>query len=149
MAHSQNVRFAGKAPDGDELEHPRGSTIAILLRQQLGNKGWHVGEPDNWRDGGWSIVCSRSGSRLELVVCMTVDEGDWYLQIAAEYRPGIIGRFRGKPASASAADIFALAKDVHRILRMDGHFSDFKSCWDGYPEDDSSTSDPLEPGIGT
>lgn len=143
MAFSQNLQFSGRAVRDDELEHPAGASIAKLLRSGLAERGWQVSLIDNWRDCGWSVECTRSDVTLEAVVSSMTDADRWFLQIAPSYRPGIVGRLFGKVATAKASDILAAAQDVHAILAGQSNFDDFKWCWDGYPEDKGSTSEPI------
>ncbi len=145
MAISQNLRFTGKAPPDDEFAHPAGASIARLLRDRLTDRGWTASDIDNWRDCGWSIACIRGDSHLEIVVAPMADVSQWFVQIAAEYRPGIVGRLLGKRATAGPNEILALAKEVAGILLAEGQFTDFKWCWDGYPEDAACTSEPAAP----
>jgi hypothetical protein len=145
MPISQNVRFRGDATPDDEVDHPGGLSIAKLLRSGLSQCGWAVTDLDNWRDGGWSIICEMSGAKLDVVVAKLVGEPEWMLQIAPSYSPGVIGRLLLKKSdSASPVAILVLAKDVHKILANQGGFTDFKWCWGGYPEEDTSTPTPNE-----
>ena len=143
MALSQNVRFAGTAPLDEEFDHPPGASIARLLQTSLAQAGWNVSPFDNWRDSGWSIQCEGRGSKQEVVLAPMAAGSEWMLQIAPTYVPGLIGLLLGKSATASAVQVFELARVVHSILGEQGGFAEFKWCWGGYPDDGDSTSEPV------
>jgi hypothetical protein len=143
MALSQNARFSGEAAPDAEFEHPPGASIARLLREALAQRGWEVSDIDNWRDGGWSITCRRSPSKLELVIAKMAVGEEWFLQIAPAYVPGLVGWLLKKQSSAQPEAIQALAQDAFLVLSESGRFRAFMWCWDGPPEPGSSTPQPV------
>ena len=143
MAISQNACFSGEAAPDDEFEHPPGASIARLLRAALAMRGWGVSDIDNWRDGGWSVTCCRPASKLELVISKMVVGEEWFLQIAPTYVPGLVGWLLSRPTSAPPDAIQALAQDAFSVLSENGQFRDFMWCWDGPPEPDNSTPEPV------
>jgi hypothetical protein len=118
--------------------------IARLLHVGLGQRGYHVGEIENYRDSGWNLSCSMGEAKMEVALARFVDGSQWLLQIAPAYLPGIIGRLLGKKQSADPSNLFALAQDIHELLRTQGQFFAFEWYWDGYPEDDASTPQPVQ-----
>jgi hypothetical protein len=145
MANSQNVRFSGQAPEDKEFDHPKGASIARLIRSQLKSMGWTTGDFDNWRDSGWSIPCSKDNACLDVVIAGLREETEWMLQIAPAYSPGLLGRLLGKKSSATPKDCFVLAKQVHEILKAEKQFSQFMWCWDDFPDEKNGTAGPTEP----
>ena len=143
MAISQNARFSGEAAPDAEFEHPPGASIARCLRDALAKRGWEVSDIDNWRDGGWSITCCRTASKLELVIAKMVVGEEWFLQIAPSYVPGLVGWLLSKPASAPPEAIQALAQDAFAALSESGRFGNFMWCWDGPPDEANSTPEPV------
>jgi hypothetical protein len=123
---SQNARFSGEASPDSEFEHPPGASISKFLRDTLLKRGWQVSEIENWRDGGWSIKCSRPPSELELVIAKMAVGEEWFLQISPTYVPGLVGRLLKKQVSASPNAIQALAQDAYSILSQGG--SSGSSC---------------------
>jgi len=144
MPISQNLLFTGEAEPDEEFDHPAGVSIARLLKEGLTDRDWAPSRIENWRDCGWSIACVRGRNSLQVVVASTTVGCLWILQIAATFRPGIVGRLFGRPATAGPKEILALAKDGGSILSADGRFTDFKWCWDGYPEGSACTSEPID-----
>ena len=140
MPISLNASFTGVAPTDVEFEHPEGAAIARLLRQAAQAKGWVAGDPDNWRDTGWSVLCSRASAKLECVIA-AVGEAQWMCQVAPEVVPGLFGRALGKRPSASQAEIFELAQLVHSALSASRVYGEFRWRWDGPPNPDS---DPVQ-----
>lgn len=145
MALSLNARFSGDIISDQTSEHPPGGLIARMLKVGLTARGWEVSNPDNWRDSGWSITCRRGVSNLQVVLARTVGSSEWLVQIAPTLVPGMLGRLFGRHTSAPTAFVFALAQDIHSILLEEGGFRDFKWCWDGYPEEETSTPQPVVP----
>jgi hypothetical protein len=139
---SQNVRFEGVVPADKEFEHPAGASLARALEAELGKAGWKTAEFDNWRDCGWSIPCSRGLVSIEIVLSQW--EQAWMLQVAPAESPGLLGGLFGKKASASPSDVLQLARDVHRFLSTEGHFSNIGWRWDGFPDKSNATPEPLE-----
>ena len=143
MAISQNARFSGDAPPDDKFEHPPGASIARLLGNALIERGWKVSGIENWRDGGWSVLCCRLPWKLELVIAKMAVGVEWFLQIAPTYIPWLVGRLLNRPASATVDAIQVLAEDVFDILSRTGRFGDFMWRWDGPPEPGRSTPRPV------
>jgi hypothetical protein len=143
MAISQNARFSGEAAADAEFEHPPGASIARGLRDALAKRGWEVSDIDNWRDGGWSITCCRTASKLKLVIAKMAVGEEWFLQIAPNYVPGFVGWLLSKPASAPPEAIQALAQDAFAGLSESGRFGNFMWCWDGPPDEANSTPEPV------
>ena len=147
---SQNLVFNAIDVHDEHGEHPPGLAVARHLQSRLGDYGWRVTEPDNWRDCGWSLKCSRERSLLEVTLAVaggtrpTVASA-WMLQIAPMHQPGILGRALGKPPSASPADCYALATAVHEVLSSNARFSGLRWRWDNPPDDATSTSAPPPP----
>jgi hypothetical protein len=145
MAISQNARFSGSALTDAEFEHPPGAAIARNLREALVQRGWEVSEIDDWRDSGWSFTCCRPALQLEVSIAKTsvgeVDE--WFLQIAPTYVPGLIGRVLCKAASASPEAVQVLARDLFAALSEIGQFGNFMWCWDGTPDEENSSPEPV------
>lgn len=141
MPISQNVTFVGEAQSDPEFDHPAGASIARRLEAGLRNAGWLVSDIDNWRDCGWSIECSRGDVRLEVSLAL-IDPGKWMLQVAPWKVPGPLGRLFGKRPSAMPADVLDLAKAVHAQLVQEARYSQFSWCWDGFPEEGNSASEP-------
>jgi len=81
MPISLNATFAGDAPTDPEFEHPKGASIARLVREAVGPEGWVADELDNWRDVGWSFICSRGQAKLEFVISL-MRQNDWIVQVA-------------------------------------------------------------------
>jgi len=143
MPISQNVLFKGLPPVDQEFEHPPGCYIVRVLRKELADSGWAPGDFDNWRDCGWSIECTQGSSSLQIAVTQ-VEDGAWMLQVSPTVVPGFLARLLKKQPSAKPQQCLSLAKIVHRILSSDGLFSGFQWCWDGYPDGNTSTSEPVE-----
>ena len=135
-ARAQNATFSGSTPAAPREMDPPGESIAGQLQSamKLGG-GWEPGEVDNWRDCGWSFPCRRPGCELEVVI--TAVDPRWALQIAPMRSPGLLGRLLGQRPSATAADTYDLASQVHQLLVADG-FRDFLWRWNGLPDDSSS-----------
>lgn len=142
MPISQNVLFKGTAPADQQFEHPPGCYIARALHRGLADSDWTPADFDNWRDCGWSIECTQDNSSLQISVAQ-VEEGTWMLQVSPAVVPGLLGRVFKKEPSANPTQCLSLAKVVHGILSSDGLLSGFQWCWDGYPDDSTSTSEPV------
>src|SRR4051812_35527423 len=108
MPISQNLRFVVNSPPPDEFEHPSGDGLLRQLCGDLAAAGWTVGEIDNWRDAGYSVSCKRGADNLQVTLA-NIKESEWMLQIADEYRPGLLGKLFGKVRSASSGALFELA----------------------------------------
>ena len=132
-ARSQNALFCGSTPSGPR-DMP-GESIAVRLQSALKLRGWEPGEVDDWRDSGWSFACRRRDCELEVVIAAA--DPRWALQIRPMRSPGMIGRLVGQRSSATAADTYALALQVHQLLVSDG-FRDFLWRWNGFPDEGSS-----------
>jgi hypothetical protein len=140
---SQNCRFQGEAPADPECDHPPGLSIVKYLKESVQGLGWSVPEFDNWRDVGWSIVCAKGGGKVQ-VAFTRIEDGEWMLQVAPEYVPGLIAGLFGKLPSAQPKDCLSLARAVDQALRRHGSYSGFRWCWDGSPDELTSTSEPEE-----
>ena len=141
MPTSQNVRFLGQAPQVAGREHPEGAGIAQLLELELRTHSWTTKPIENWRDGGWSVDCSKEGEELQIAVAR-IDPDGWMLQVTPINTPGALGRLFGKVPSASPAGVLELAKGVQEVLSTKGHYNEFKWCWDGYPQEGSPEPGP-------
>lgn len=140
MRISQNVLFEGDAPTDIEFDHPPGASIARLLQEQLRDRDWFVKDLDIWRDSGWSLQCSKENSQMQISIA--IYRGEWMLQVSPEYQPGLIARLCGRLSSASADDVFELAKDIHEILFKLGTYTGFKWQWNAFPSAESATNEP-------
>jgi hypothetical protein len=145
MPTSQNLRFVGDAAPDAEFGHPAGASIARLLKIGLAGRGWDSSEIENWRDSGWSISCKRDASMLEVSLAQLTDNRHWMLQIAPAAVPGVIGRLFGRSPSAQPTAVLDLALQVHAVLTELGQFCGFNWCWDDYPDEHNSTSEPSQP----
>ncbi len=143
MPISQNVRFSGEAPRDAEFEHPHGASIARQLEANLNRCGWSVAPFDNWRDVGWQLLCCKADTEIEITFSEFA-EAQWMLQVAPTYMPGLWGRLLRRRRSAEPRDCLNMAKDVHQLLISSERYTDFKWCWDGFPNDVRSTSEPQE-----
>jgi hypothetical protein len=128
---SQNASFLGPTRPGPRIIDPPGEFIALQLQTGLKSRGWDPGEVDNWRDSGWLLTCRRGPSELEMIV--VAHDPRWFLQIAPIRLPGPLGRLLGRTPSATPADTYDLARDVHQLLASDG-FAEFLWRWDGLPD---------------
>jgi hypothetical protein len=138
MPVSLNVTFLGAIAPDLHLDQPPGGSIAKLLSAALRTDGWNVDDPENWRDVGWSLACSRGTVRLE---CALAGFGPnaWMLQIAPAYTPRLLGRLLRRQPTASPDAVHKLAKAVHCVLS--DSFRGFRWEWDGPP----SEASPVEP----
>ena len=143
MPLSQNLVFIRPICPDDLSEDPPGYSIAERLKNGLSERDWNVSDIDIWRDCGWNIVCADVDARMALVIAATSRSSEWYLQIAPEKAPGILGRLLGKTTSADGHDLLHLARDVHEILCEDGS-TGFRWRWNGPPEERNSTAEPTE-----
>jgi hypothetical protein len=133
---SLNVTFAGAAPKDAEFEHPEGASVARLLRDAAQQMGWAVRDLDNWRDVGWSVLCSKGVARLEVVIS-SAGQDQWMLQVAPETVPGLVGRALGKQPTASHTEVLDLANVVHHALSEGELYRGFRWAWDGPPNANS------------
>jgi len=141
MPISQNAVFTGRVEPDPEFDHPRGAALARDLQSSLQEAGWAVSKPDDWRDCGWSMECSRENARFE-VVLSGIGEDQWMLQVAPWRTAGFLCRMFGAKTSASPAEVLLLARAVHDILSKQRGFSDFQWRWDGFPGKKNSTPEP-------
>jgi hypothetical protein len=145
MPISQNVLFyEDKAYNASEIEQ-RSEAIAKLLQAGLEKLGWHTFDIDVWRGNGWSIPCSRNDAKLDVVFVKTMREREWMLQVSPWYRPLFIGWLLRRKASASPSHVLYLANDIHAVLQQQGCFSGFQWCWDGFPDGDTASPEPIAP----
>ena len=141
MPISQNLRFVAVVPKDAEFDHPPGAALMRRLSDGLADVGWNTSEMDNWRDCGWSVVCRRDSSELEVVVSQ-VEDGEWMLQVCPLQTPGLIsGVFGGKP-SATPDEVYGLALTIHGALSTMRSLGNPRWRWDGFPEDGHSTPEP-------
>jgi hypothetical protein len=141
MPTSQNLRFAATVPEDAEFDHPAGAALMRRLSAELSTAGWSIDEMDNWRDCGWSVVCRRGSSVLEVVVSQ-IQDGQWMLQVSPQRSPGLIGRLFGSRPSASPADVHELAVAVHHALSTLQYLGSPQWRWDGFPDERHSTPEP-------
>lgn len=142
MSFSENVRFVGRARRDEEFPHPAGASIARTLAKSLIRDGWNVGEIENWRDVGWSLTCEKNGAELR-VALSAIGAEEWLLQVAPNEAPGIIGRLLGRAPSGDRSACLDLAKAVHVALKETGDFAAQMWRWDGLPDPENSTAEPL------
>ena len=138
---SQNARFQDETAVAADRGHPKGYSYIARLSEGLLSRGWQVGDPENWRDCGWSCLCAKGSGRLLLIISSRSGP-EWVLQISPEYVPGFVARLLGGTASASDDDMFALATDVDAILRGAGTCSGLMWRWDGRPEEGTAQARP-------
>jgi hypothetical protein len=141
MPTSQNLRFTASVPKDAEFDHPSGAVLMRQLSAELATAGWSTEEMDNWRDCGWSVVCRRGSSELEVVVSW-VQRGYWMLQVSPKHSPGLIGSLLGSKPSASPSDVHELAVAVHRGLSILQYLGSPQWRWDRFPDEGHSTSEP-------
>ena len=102
-------------PIDPEFDHPPGAALARILVEELGTSGWSTGEIENWRDCGWSLECRRARAELQVTLSL-IQDSQWMLQISPMRRPGLLGSFLGRVASASNNDVYDLSVAVHAAL---------------------------------
>ena len=141
MPLSQNLLFEATSPKDTEFEHPPGAALIRRLSATLASAGWETAEIDNWRDCGWSVICRRQTSELEVVLSQ-VPEGRWMLQVAPMRVPGLISRWFGGSQSATTEQVYELACSVHRALSDAQFLGNPRWQWDGFPDDNHSTPEP-------
>jgi hypothetical protein len=141
MHTSQNLRFTASIPKDAEFVHPAGASLIRRLSADLAAAGWITNEMENWRDCGWSVVCRRDSSVLEVVVSQ-IQEGQWMLQVSPQRSPGSIGGLFGRKPSASPRDVHALAVAIHRALSTLQYLGSPQWRWDGFPDERHCTSEP-------
>ncbi len=141
MPISQNLRFTAEVPKDTEFDHPPGATLMRRLSAELATAGWSTHGMDNWRDCGWSVVCQRGSSELEVLLSWG-QRGYWMLQISPRRVPGLIGGLFGSKPSASALDVHELALAVHRALSTLQYLGSPLWRWDGFPDENHLTPEP-------
>jgi hypothetical protein len=141
MATSQNLRFAATVPADAEFDHPPGATLMRRLSAELSTAGWRTNEVDNWRDSGWSVLCSRGPGQLQLALSQ-IQNGEWMLQVVPHRVPGFFGGLVGSKPSATPAEVYELALAVHRALSVAGFLDSPRWRRDGFPDDEHSTPEP-------
>ena len=141
MSISQNLLFTAKVPRDAEFDHPAGAWLMRRLAIELASAGWSTGEMDNWRDCGWSVVCRRGSSELDVRLSQLTD-GTWMLQVRPHYSPGLLGRLLGGESSASPQDMYQLAVATHRALTALQYLGSPRWRWDGFPGKGDSTGEP-------
>ena len=138
---SQNVIFRGESTADDQFE-PRGRGIAKKLLCQIRADGFDAADEDNWRDCGWSIDVSASGTVLQLALAETDETGRWIADVAPLCEPGIIAQLFGRKFVDRSEDVLSLSLSVSRFLRQSG-FSDILWCVDGFPDIGNGTPEPI------
>lgn len=141
MANSQNLRFYAFFPADSEDNGPPGAALMRKISAHLADKLWTVDEMVNWRDCGWSIICRTTYSTLEIVLS-EVRSGEWMLQISPFDVPGFLRMLFGAKVSATESEIHELAISVHNFISLLPECQKLRWRWDGFPDDDSSTSEP-------
>jgi hypothetical protein len=132
MPTSLNASFTGAAAADPEFDHPAGASLVRAVQHDVQRQGWVTEEFDNWRDAGWSFMCSRGSARLEVVLSSTGSD-NWLMQVAPATVPGLVGRaFGGKP-SATPSDVFDSSKAIHRSMAEGTSYRGFRWQWDGPP----------------
>ena len=111
------------------------------LSADLAAAGWGTDEMLNWRDCGWSVVCRRGSSELEVVLSW-VHRGYWLLQVKPRSVSGFIGRLFGGKSSASSSAVHELALAVHHALSAAQFLGNPHWRWDGFPDEKHSTPEP-------
>ena len=141
MPTSQNLRFTATAPVDSEFDHPAGAALMRRLSSELAAAGWSTEEMDNWRDCGWSVICRRASSELEVAVSQ-IQGDEWMLQVSPRRVPGIISGLFGSKPSATSSEVHALALSVHRALSAAQFLGSARWRWDGFPDENHSTAEP-------
>jgi hypothetical protein len=142
---SQNLRFLGPVAADPANRDPPGLPIVQLLSAELPPRGWIAHPWDIWRDSGWLLPCRTGERELDLTLASIGPEDEWMLQIAPTRLPGLLGRALGRLPSATPMDCNRLALDVHAVLAGAGGFTRFWWRWDGFPDEASSTPEPMPP----
>jgi hypothetical protein len=143
MPFSQNARFGAPAEaDPDPDERLPGRAQLQRIAKLLSHEGWSTDEIENWRDSGWSLVV-RAGTTSVEVVLAGGKANEFLMQIAPAEQPGLLrGAFGARP-SASRSDCYRIAKIIHRFMAEQD--IDQRWRWDGYPDADGSTPEPIPP----
>lgn len=138
---SQNLLFVAAVLDDIEFDHPKGASLIRRLAADLSTAGWQPSEMENWRDSGWSVVCTRRQSRVQISFA-GVGEHEWMLQIAPERVPGALSRLFGVNPSATSQDVYELAFAVHHALHNAQLLESPRWAWDRLPEESLSSPEP-------
>ena len=146
MPISQNLRFTATAEKDAEFEHPPGAALMRSLSTKVAGAGWVTDHIDNWRDCGWSLVCRKASSELEVVITW-VQRGYWLLQVSPRRVPGFISRLFGGKVSASPSDVYELALCIHHALSKLQFLGNPRWRWDGLPDDKDSALEPQPPSL--
>jgi len=141
MPIAQNLRFAATVQNDPEFAHPPGAALMRRLASELTAAGWSTEPMDNWRDCGWSVGCRRGPSQLELVVSQ-IQDGEWMLQVSPDRVPGLISGLFGSRPSATPDQVYELALAIHRALSAAQLLGNPHWRWDGFPNEEHSTSEP-------
>ena len=146
---SLNLIFRTSSFQDEQHEAPAGFAVAQWLQRGVAESGWHAEAPENWRDSGWSIQCSRGARTLELALGAIskphTGTTEWFLQVAPMKQPGFLARALGRRASASPEDCYALAQTLQSALVSDARCAGLKWRWNGPPDEMNSTREPLPP----
>lgn len=143
MPVSQNLQFTATVAKDVEFPQPLGATLMRRLSQELSKIGWSSDGLENWRDCGWSAAYHREASDLEIVVS-PLDEEQWMLQVRPSRIPGFISGLLGNKPSATAPDVYGLALAVHRALSTLHYVGSPRWCWDGFPDENASSTPPMD-----
>ena len=113
----------------------------LQLSEELAQAGWNLKEVDNWRDCGWSMVCHRAPSELQVILSL-IEDKNWLLQISPNRLSGLVGRLFSVKPLANSRDVYDLALAVHGILSALQYLGNPRWRWDGFPYDTDSTPTP-------
>jgi hypothetical protein len=127
---------------------PLGAALMHSLSAEVAAAGWATDPMDNWRDCGWSLVCRKTSSELEVVVTW-VQRGYWLLQVRPHRMPGIVGRLFGGKVSAGPSDVHELALCLHQALSSLQLLGNPRWTWDKFPDERNSTPEPQPPPLRT
>jgi hypothetical protein len=143
MPRSQNVTFVGEAPPHRELAYPAGEGLVFEARDALSRAGVSVSEPASWRDSGWSLICDTSRGAVEVTVAAIPDNA-WIVQVAPVRVPGFIDRLLGRSVPDLSRECLDLSRTIDAMLKSSRRYSQVRWRADGFPDEASSSSEPVE-----
>ena len=76
------------------------------LSAELSTAGWLTNEMNNWRDCGWSNLCSRGAGQLQIALSHIHNE-EWMIQVVPHRVPGFFGGLVGGKPSATPAEFMS------------------------------------------
>ena len=132
MSESYWVTFDSPLP---EDPHPKGWSIALRLVLALRTAGVSAGEPNNWRDSGYSVNCVIEDAQVHFflshigrpvaqwVLCCTSDRGFFW-----RFLYGSVG-----------AKIATLARLIDEALKSQDGFSSIRWYPGGWKGDDTES----------